>query len=1006
MSYKRLNLNGTWQIAPGNRIPENWKYQVPVPALVDVAIPRFDWQKSDYFFYRKEFTFHRTDDSRTIFLELEQVKYGTEIWLNGEFVGGDIPCYTRQEFDVTAFVKPGQNVLVVRVGQKSTLPPESAVGNDFEKLSFIPGIWGDVWIHVYGSGRVAWCRILPDLNTGKISVHVEIENLREKTHSFRAEFRVQEKGTGKPASETVQQQLEISGNSISSLDFQMALPDFQPWSPESPFLYQFVLTLSDEQGVSHIREILFGMREFRIRGGRFYLNGKRRVLLGSNIAFHRMLSDPKRGTLPWHKSWIRRALAEIPREHNLFFFRMHLGHAYNRWYDIADEAGILLQDEWMFWNTTGSPAQIEKELTAWVKENINHPGIVIWDSLNESQDDFVLNQLIPKLKKIDPGRPWEQVDFPEEHPYIYSLGPVLTNKKFGYSRAVIDLRKSKQPVMVNEYLWWWLDEKGKPTWLTKPVVPRWLGPNPNDEQLIAHQNFLASELGELWRRLDLDAILPFVYLSSSGGATANWFWGPLKVLRPKPLLEALKIAFSPVGVSIELWDRHFLCGEKRLLSLYLFNDTAEEATVILNVFFRRKPEETLHQEIFHLSGGEHRKVKRKLQFPSVEGADELVAAIYREPGEEIAHSSKPVFIFYPPGKIKPAHFPQITVHDTSGEVISFLQRSLIPFYRFPAQIEKSRVLLIYGAFPGKIFAAHSDEIREAVRKGAVLILQEPEVRVRREHKLEIFPDLTLTIRYRRDPEKGGYDSVVHPHSPGHFLWNGILPEHLHFFNGGFGGEMVSQHSLFPGRPFNAAAACNLDLRLPAVLEIPYGKGWVIISRIQVRGRLNTNRTGGRLYDRRYDAVAEKYFRNLLTGYPEQENYRQQTANRLQPIRFFISDVTSSTGQVFDIEGRSIFARWEVETVKREWFWVQFGNLTSLAGVRVKWNKAFSGNLEIHVSWDNRKWEKLFEGRETGHEIFVKPSTVECRYVKIFYQKGGIGSGFAISEVTFLSPESS
>ncbi|MCL4539231.1 MAG: hypothetical protein M1378_06475, partial [Bacteroidetes bacterium] len=201
------------------------------------------------------------------------------------------------------------------------------------------------------------------------------------------------------------------------------------WSPDSPFLYVFSVTLKGSGGTSIDEEhVVFGMREFTIEGPDFLLNGKKIFLKGSNIAFHRFLSDGDRHLLPWNKSWIRKLLIEIPREHNFNFFRAHLGHMYNRWYDIADEGGIMFQDEWQFWRATGTKEQITKEFSDWLKDNWNHPSIVIWDALNESSDDVVQNEIIPEMKELDPTRPWESHDFFEDHPYIYSLGPVLVDR--------------------------------------------------------------------------------------------------------------------------------------------------------------------------------------------------------------------------------------------------------------------------------------------------------------------------------------------------------------------------------------------------------------------------------------------------------------------------------------------------------------------------------------------------------------------------------------------------
>ncbi|MCL4539232.1 MAG: hypothetical protein M1378_06480, partial [Bacteroidetes bacterium] len=175
-------------------------------------------------------------------------------------------------------------------------------------------------------------------------------------------------------------------------------------------------------------------------------------------------------------------------------------------------------------------------------------------------------------KELDPTRPWESHDFFEDHPYIYSLGPVLVDRKFGYTRSLEEIENSRYPSQVNEYIWWWLDKDFKPSELTKKVVSRWLGEDYSKEGLIERQAFLAAELTELFRRLKVKCMQPFVYLSANDGPTSHWFVGDIAELRPKPVMAALKNAFEPFGVSIELWDRHFFQNEKRNIAVYLFND--------------------------------------------------------------------------------------------------------------------------------------------------------------------------------------------------------------------------------------------------------------------------------------------------------------------------------------------------------------------------------------------------------------------------------------------------
>ena len=69
--------------------------------------------------------------------------------------------------------------------------------------------------------------------------------------------------------------------------------------PENPFLYELKLKLFSKNEILDETTKTLGMREFKIEGDNFYLNGNKILLRGGNIAFHRFLSDEDRNLLPW-----------------------------------------------------------------------------------------------------------------------------------------------------------------------------------------------------------------------------------------------------------------------------------------------------------------------------------------------------------------------------------------------------------------------------------------------------------------------------------------------------------------------------------------------------------------------------------------------------------------------------------------------------------------------------------------------------------------------------------
>ena len=789
--------------------------------------------------------------------------FGTCVWCNGRLVGGDIACYTSQEYDLSAYVRrETANELLVRVGLKETLPPESAVGRDQEKSVFIPGIWGDVSLTLTGADRIALVQTIPDIGTGSVTVRTTVVSAGTPSHLLlRTSVREREGG-----SVVAQQTTSVPrpGGEGVTMQTILPIPDAHLWAPDHPFLYEVVSVLHADGKPSDDLGTTFGMREFRVVGGDFTLNGRKILLRGGNIAFHRFLSDADRGLLPWDEHWIRKILIDIPRAHNFNFFRNHIGQMYNRWYDIADEGGMLLQNEWQFWTTTGTPEQITKEFTRWLQDNWNHPSIIIWDPLNECSDAVVQERVVPAMKALDPTRPWESVDFLEEHPYIYSLGEVLNARRFGFTRALQEIEETTGPTMINEFLWWWLDKENAPTLLTRDVVERWMGRAYTTDDLVAHQHFLAQELVELFRRMRVDAIQPFVYISNNAGPTGNWFLGNIADARPKPLLEILKNAFAPFGISIELWDRHFVPGEKRTVRLFVFNDIPMERTG------------SVHYGVVDMDGGwisgsttavrvnpaDSEILTVQIAFPTVPGSFRVHAVLSDDHDQECAESSKPAFVVTDAPADPRLAGAGVCVIGADEETSGFL-RSAGMDARMNDVHEGDIVLVTPGAVRSTLYQTARPRVEQHLCQGGAVVIVEPEYGVTGQESAQLTAEIVLEMTHRVDADKGGYDSYLFAEDPDHPLWNGIEPDHLKMFNGAYGGEAVSQHDVAINAGHTVLARCGLHLKVIVVAVVPAGNGVIFLSRLQTRGRLR--RTGGEenLYARRPDPVTRRFLLNLL-----------------------------------------------------------------------------------------------------------------------------------------------
>jgi hypothetical protein len=876
------SLNGIWEIAGGTADAPSMPFErtQPVPSLVDCAEPPYAWQDFDYHWYRAYVVLRGEGDVRSLFLKLHQAMFGTAIWVNGEKAGESISCYTSQEYKIDEYVLDTQpNELLIRIGAKHTLPPESAVGRDQEKESYAPGIWGDVELFACGETRVNAIQTVPHRERGVVEVRVTVENYSSTSRHVTVTGEVCEKRSRRPVSDAIPKQIALSAYGVEHIVFQIPIEGMQVWSCESPFLYVAAMTIVEGAVLHDSASTAFGMRDFTISGPDFLLNGKKILLRGSNIALHRFFADRQRGLLPWNEEWVKKILIDIPKAHHFNFFRNHIGPLYHRWYDIADEYGILLQNEWQFWCSTGTKAQIVKEFSEWITDACNHPSIVMWDPLNESTDDVIRYEVVPEMKLLDPTRPWESVDCIEQHPYIYSLGMVLNNRHFGFTKPLDEIEHSPTPSVVNEFLWWWLTTENEPTSLMKDVTERWLGRSYSKQELIERQSFLAQELVELFRRMGVKAIQPFVYLSNNDGPTGNWFEGHIADATPKPVLAALKNVFAPFGLSIELWDRHFTTGAKKNVRVVLFNDTQAVRRGALKLFITPvghhagvSDTAVVHVRSESVPPASMASISVEITLPDIPGTYMLRAELVPEAETSffaeaawtetpfIAVSEKVLHVFEPV-KI-PAHMPteRYAVVDPSGEIQSFLGLSNDAF----VFDRTTAVLITHGnVIAHRVYQDAITEISAFVQTGGTLLVIEPEYKIVGSAVVPLVNDVDLSIAHRADLDKGGYDSYVFAEDESHPLWKGIAKDHMKMFNGAYGGEVVSQCDVTPSVHHRVHASCGLGLNVKALFEIPYAKGRILVSRLQVRGRLVGAPGSDNLYARRVDPVAQRLLLNMI-----------------------------------------------------------------------------------------------------------------------------------------------
>ena len=146
----------------------------------------------------------------------------------------------------------------------------------------------------------------------------------------------------------------LDGNAEQTVEVRLPIRHCRLWSPEDPFLYE----LETSTGADTLRT-RFGMREFRLdhETGRAMLNGRPYFLRGSNVTLYRFFEDPQCADRPWREDWVRRLHRAFKGMH-WNALRYCIGFPPESWYRIADEEGMLIQDEFPIWQGNQWPSPL------------------------------------------------------------------------------------------------------------------------------------------------------------------------------------------------------------------------------------------------------------------------------------------------------------------------------------------------------------------------------------------------------------------------------------------------------------------------------------------------------------------------------------------------------------------------------------------------------------------------------------------------------------------------
>ena len=364
--------------------------------------------------YRKKFVVSKrladTKESRgSVSIVFHGMATAIYVWVNGLFAGYGEDGFTPNEFDITDLLHDGENVVAVAC-------------YEYSSASWLED--QDFW-RLHGLFRSVELTAQP---------HVHVENMQLEadwdaesgTASLDAALSVRNASDAATISATLKDSegnvvWETSTNADANTTFASgSLQGLEPWSAESPSLYELEVNVIDQAGdiVEAVVQKV-GFRRFHIENGIMTLNGKRVVFKGAD----RHEFDAKRGRSITEQDMIDDVI--FCKRHNINAIRTSHYPNQERWYDLCDEYGIYLIDEtnlethgsWCLPGDVvtaetavpGSKARWEgacvDRVNSMMRRDYNHPSVVIWSLGNESYTGDVFRAMYKHVHDIDPNRP-------------------------------------------------------------------------------------------------------------------------------------------------------------------------------------------------------------------------------------------------------------------------------------------------------------------------------------------------------------------------------------------------------------------------------------------------------------------------------------------------------------------------------------------------------------------------------------------------------------------------
>ncbi len=414
-----INLNGLWDYAIKpitENIPTAYEGKILVPFAVESALSGVGKEvgKDNWLWYRTKFTPPKNIKNKKLLLHFGAVDWRCTVYINGKELNTHSGGYDPFYFDITDYLKKGQQELVVRVWDPTDDGPQprgKQVKNP-NSIWYTPvtGIWQTVWLETVNASHIENINTVSDIDKNMIRIQTGLKDAKDGD-----QLKISISEGGKIITDEI-----INAGTMADVQ----LKDVKTWSPANPFLYDLKLQLMRNGEILDEVTSYFAMRKISLARDK---NGIQRLMLNNEFLFQFGMLDQG-----WWPDGLYTAATDEALQFDIVqakamgfnMLRKHVKVEPSRWYYHCDKIGMLVwqdmpsgdmatADKWITnpalepfdkMRTPESEQIFKTELKTIMDATKFFPCIVAWVPFNEAWGQFKTVEITGWVKNYDKSR--------------------------------------------------------------------------------------------------------------------------------------------------------------------------------------------------------------------------------------------------------------------------------------------------------------------------------------------------------------------------------------------------------------------------------------------------------------------------------------------------------------------------------------------------------------------------------------------------------------------------